>query len=856
MSEPRLAAAAGPRIGMIRFALRLARRELRGGTRGLRIYLGCLVIGVAAIAGIGSLAASVAAGIRADARSLLGGDVAARLLYRPADPAERRFLAASGTLSEVATLRAMARTSDNRRQSLIALKAVDRAYPLYGRVALTPFQPLAAALARRGGMFGAVVDPKLLGRLGLAVGDTVRIGAASFRVRATMASVPDASLRGLIFGPPVIISQAGLAATGLIQPGALVAYHYRLRLPPDTSPAAWAKRARAAFPEAGWRIRTPADASPGLKRLLARVSMFLSLVGLTALLVGGVGIGNAVRAYIGARTATIATLKCLGAPSWVIVTAYLLVIVMMAIAGLVAALALGALLPIAVLPLVSGVLPIAARPGFYPMPLGLAALFGLLTVLVFSPAPLAAIGRIPAGALFRETAAPARRQPPPLALGASALAALALAALAVLSAPDRPIALWFVAIAVVVFVLLWAAGTGLVFLAKRLGRPRQPVLRLALANLWRPGAPTVQVVLSLGLGLTVLVAIALVEGNLQRQIAARLPAQAPAFFFIDIQPSQLSGFEAAVRATPQARFEQVPMLRGRITRLDGVPIEQAIKQGRVGPGARWAVDSDRGLTYAKHLPDGSRIAAGKWWPADYHGPPLVSFAADLAHEMGLKVGDTLSVNLLGRTITARIASLRDIDWARLGINFVMVFSPGVLEGAPQTHLAAVYLPPSEANALVRRITARFPNVSAIPVRAALATVARIVGTIGAAVRAMALVTLAVGALVLGGALAAGQQRRVYDAVLLKVLGATRRAVAAALLIEHALLGTLAALVAAGLGTLAAYFLVARVMNIAWVFLPWPVAGSEIVAVLLALTLGSAGIWRALGASPAAYLRNE
>ena len=835
-----------------RLGFRLARRELRGGIRGLRVFLACLVLGVSAIAGIGSLAASVVAGIKADARELLGGDAEARLAYRQADAAEHAYLARSGTMSEIASMRAMGRTLDGGRRSLIELKAVDPAYPLYGEVALSPAQSLAAALENRGGVFGAAVDPAILTRLGLEIGDSIKVGSAVLQLRATIEREPDAAAGGLGLGPRVMISAAALAETGLIQPGSLVTYRYRVRLPPGSDAASWAEAARAAFPEAGWQIRTFREASPTLQRSIERVALFLSLVGLSALLVGGVGIGNAVGFYIAGKTATIATLKCLGASTRLVFAVYLVEILALAMFGIAVALLLGALLPVAVTPLLAGVLPARARLGLYPGPLALAALFGLLTTLVFTLWPLAGVGRVPAAALFRDTVDRARRRVPPTALAASGLLSLALAALAVGSAQDRVIALWFVAGAVGAFALFRAAGAAVVLGAGKLGRPRYPGLRLAIANLHRPGAPTAQIILSLGIGLTVLVAVALVDGNLTREVETTVPAEAPAFFFIDIQPDQLAGFEEAVQATPGARFEQVPMLRGRITRVNGVPVEQA----PIAPEAQWALRSDRGLTYAATLPTGSQLAAGAWWPPDYHGPPLVSFDADLARGMGLKVGDTLSVNLLGREITATIANLRSIDWRRLGINFTLVFAPGTLESAPQTHLAAVWMPPAEEETLVSTVTDRFPNVSAIHVREALATVDRILEMIDDAVQLAALVTLAAGMLVLGGAIAAGNHRRVYDAVVLKVLGATRGAIARAFLIEHGLLGALSALVACALGTLAAYLLVTRLMKIDWVFLPMPLLWTVGLATLLTLALGFAGTWRALGAKAAPYLRNE
>jgi putative ABC transport system permease protein len=396
-------------------------------------------------------------------------------------------------------------------------------------------------------------------------------------------------------------------------------------------------------------------------------------------------------------------------------------------------------------------------------------------------------------------------------------------------------------------------AAGIVLAARRAGRPRAPRLRLALANLYRPGAPTAGIVASLGLGLTVLVAIALIERNIASTIDERLPEQAPSFFFIDIQPDQVAEFDKLVAATPGVtQVARVASLRGRITQLNGVPVEKAV----VAPEAQWTIQSERGLTYAATPPRGSRIVAGEWWPADYHGPPLVSMDAEIARGMALKLGDTITVNVLGRDVTATIANLREIDWTSLGINFVLVFSPGMLEAAPQTHIATARTPPGEEAALERAVTDRFPNVSAIAVKDALAALSEIVAAIGTALRATAAITLAAGTLVLAGAVAAGQRRRVYEAVVLKVLGATRSDVTRAFLIEYGILGLTTAAIAAALGTLAAYLVLTRVMHQDWVFMPGALVSTAVIATALTLGIGYAGTWKALGAKAAPFLRNE
>ncbi len=769
-------------------AFRLARREMRGGLRGFGIFLACLAIGVAAIAGVGSLAAAVDAGLKGDARIVLGGDVEFHLINRPASAEQIAAFGRGGAVAEIAQMRAMARRADGERRSLIDLKAVDGAYPLYGEVALSPTQNVADALARRDGKWGAVVDAAILPRLDLALGDTIRIGDGEFTIRAVLTREPDFGGNMLIFGPRVMVDMGGLAATNLVQPGSLISHSYRVRLADGVALPRFVADIAARFPDAGWRIRDASNATPSIERFLDRVTLFLTLVGLTALLVGGVGIGNAVRGYLAGRTATIATLKCLGAPGGLIFRLYFMQIMVLGAGGIVLGLAVGGIAPIVFARLLAAQLPVAARIGFYPEPLAVAAAFGFLVTAVFSLWPLGSARDVPA-----------------------------------------------------------AVG--------RVRRPMEsrPSLRLALANLHRPGAPTGSVVLSLGIGLTVLVTIALVEGNLLREVRDALPAAAPSYFFIDIQPDQVVAFDALMTTTPGVTgFERVPSLRGRITRINGVPVERVA----VAADAQWAVASERGLTYAAEPPRGSRIVAGKWWPPDYAGPPLVSLDAEIARGMGLGIGDTLTVNVLGREVTAEVASLRAIEWTSLGINYVIVFAPGTLEAAPQTHIATARATPAAEDALERAVTDRFPNVSAIRVKDALDAIARILGQIAIAMRVTAAITVIAGTLVLAGAVAAGHRRRVYDAVVLKVLGATRGDFGRVFVVEYGLLGLATAAIAALIGSIAAYLLLTRVMRADWVFLPGAVLAITLLATILTLVIGFAGTWKALGAKAAPLLRNE
>lgn len=833
-------------------AFRLARRELRGGLRGFRIFLACLLLGVASIAAVGSLSQAIVEGLRKEGRSLIGGDIELRLTHRPANDRESDYLARVGTFATLAQLRAMARVEGGDARGLVEVKAVDGLYPLYGELLLEPAEPLETLLADRGGVPGALVESNLLTRLGAKVGDRLRIGDGSFEIRGLVAREPDKGSEALALGPRVMVRLDRLERTGLVTTGSLVYWTYRLKLPVGTDAASVIERIKGEFPDAGWRIRDVANGAPALKQWIERITLFLTLIGLTALVVGGVGVGNAVRSYLDGKTQTIAVLKCVGAPGALIFRVYLLQALALALAGIVLGLLMGGLLPPAIAPYFANRLPVPPSFGFYPGPLILAAAYGLLVTLAFTLWPLARARDIPAARLFRDIVSPERRWPRAGYVAATFAAVAALVALSIATAEDKRFAVAFVLGAGASFLVLRGVGWGIGALARIAPRFGNPTLRLAIANLHRPGAATGSVVLSLGLGLTLLVAIALIEGNLSRQVEERLPEDAPAFFFIDIQPDQVEEFERTAASVPGAgRLDRVPSLRGRISRINGLPPEQV----QINSDSNWALRGDRGLTYATRLPEGSSVVSGDWWPADYAGPPGISLDAKIAADFGLKVGDRLTVNVLGRDIEATILNLRRIDWSTLGINFAIVFAPGTLESAPHTHIATVQAKGAAEEALFRTITDRFPNVSAIRMKEALETVNKILEDISNAARGAAAVTLVAGVLMLAGAMAANHRRRLYDAVVMKVLGASRRQVMQAYLLEYALLGIATATVAAMIGSAAAWGVVRFVMRAEWTALPATMTVTALGAVSVTVLLGMVSTLRALSVRPAPFLRN-
>ncbi len=840
-------------------ALRFALREMRGGLRGFYVFIACIALGVMAIAGIGSVAGSLAEGLARQGQVILGGDLSLTLVQREATAPEIAFLKSRGEVSAAATMRAMARTADGRT-ALVELKAVDSNYPLFGSVGLTPAVSLTDALAQRDGVYGAVADPALMARLDLKPGARITIGGAMLEIRSALTNEPDKLAGGIGFGPRLLTSETALRAIGLVQPGSLVRWHYRLKLPAsdasDRAADAVADAAHTQLPQAGWDIRTRRNATPRLERDIERFTEFLTIVGLTALLVGGVGVGNAVKSHLNRRRETIATLKALGASGTRVFSIYLAQILIMALIGSAIGIAIGAALPYVIAALFGAIIPLPIEPSFHPGELALALLYGLLTAIAFALWPLGRAQDIPVGALFRDTVAPTPHWPRRIYIAGTVLAIAALGALAIGLAYDRRVAAIYVAVAIAVFVLLRAVAAALMIIARHAPRARSTALRMAVANIHRPSALTATVVLSLGLGIALLVTVIEIDGTLRKQFTAALPEKAPSFYFLDIPADQATRFDAFVRQrAPNATYEEVPMLRGRIVSANGIAAENI----KPSADAAWVLQSDRGITYANDVPRGSRLVEGQWWKPDYNGPPLVSFENRIADGLHLKLGDPVTVNVLGRNITARIANLRAVDWQSLGINFVMVFSPNSFRGAPHTHLATLAYPgggtPTQESAMIKSVADAFPTVTTVRVKEALDAIGSLISNLVLAIDGASAVTLLAAALVLGGALAAGHQHRVYDAVILKTLGATRAKLLATYALEYLLLGTATAFFGVVSGSLAAWLIVTDLMHLRFSWLPGPALAAAAGAIVVTIGLGLIGTFAALNQKPAPVLRN-
>jgi putative ABC transport system permease protein len=840
-------------------AFRIARRELRGGLRGFRVFIACLALGVAAIAAVGSVRSAISEGLSREGRAILGGDAEMRLAYRFATEEERAWMEANAVaVSEVVDFRSMATFTPEggeTERALTQVKGVDGFYPVYGTLKLSDGHTAESALEARDGVWGVAMARLLIERMGMKIGDRVRLGVGEYELRAAIELEPDQASGGFGLGPRTLVLKEALESSGLLAPGTLFSVHYRLKLPETTDLSALRTRMEAALPDSGFAWRDRRNGAPGVARFVDRIGAFLVLVGLASLAMGGVGVSSAVRTYLDGKTETIATLKTLGAEGRLIFAVYLLQIGALTVIGVALGLAIGVLIPTVVGPLFADQLPVPALFDVYAAPLVEAAVYGSLTALIFALWPLAQARDVRAAGLFRDAAASERRLPRPFFLVLIGVLALVLVATAVWFSGVWLLSLGFAggmlgALLVLRFTAYLAARCCRWLAGTRLARGR-PALRLALGAVGGPGGETAGVVLSLGLGLAVLAAVGQIDFNLRNVIDGELPEKAPAFFFVDVQNDQLSGFLGAARAGEGVtEIETAPMLRGFITALDGIPADEA----KIDPAAAWVLRGDRGVSYGVAPPPDAVLTEGEWWPEDYQGEPLVSFSDEEGRELGLEIGSTVTINILGRELTARVANFRVVEFRNMGINFLMILNPGALAGAPHTHIATVYAEDAVEGALLRRVASAFPNVTAIRVKDGIALVSSALADLAAATRWGALATLITGVVVLIGAAAAGERRRVYEAAVLKTVGATRARVLASFAIRSAILGAAAGVVAIVAGGIAGWAVMVFVMQSDFAFEPVSAIAIVLAGAGASMVAGLLFAVRPLAARPAQVLR--
>ena len=835
-----------------RLAARIARRELRGGINGFRLFLICLALGVAAIAAIGSVREGINAGLEREGAAMLGGQAEMEFTYRFATEVERAWMKENAiSASEVVDFRSMivVGNGNDAQRALTQVKAVDNLYPLVGNLRLTPNISLPDAFAEQDGRPGLVLDGAIINRLGLKAGDIIKLGLQEFHLSAEIEFEPDAAAGGFALGPRSIVMTKDLNDARLLAPGSLFTSKYRLKLPEDTDLEALKTRAMDKFRDTGLGWHDARRASPGIERFVNQPSAFLVLVGLAGLAVGGVGVSAAVRAYLARKTATIAVLRTIGATRGLIFKIYALQILTLSILGVVIGLILGGGLPLIFAPLITANLPFPIEITLYPAALIEAGIFGFLTAILFALWPLSKTENIKPAALFRAAFGSIDGLPRLIYICATISVALILIATAAALSPVKMLTLYTAGSIICAILALVIVASGLRRLAHRVGRSPilrgMPALRLAISAVGGPQEEARAVILSLGLGLTVLATVGQIDSNLRDAIERDLPKVAPSYFYVDIQNDQLPGFMDRLSADETvSKVQTAPMLRGLITRING-------KAPEIG---HWILNGDRGITYSNVPPENTVITQGNWWEPNYNGTPQISFAAEEAAEMGLSLGDTLTVNILGRDITATITSFREVDFSTAGIGFIMSMNPSALAGAPHTSIATVYADEVGEAAIERDLAVMFPNITAIRVRDAIERVASILSSMASAISYGAAMTLVTGFVVLVGAAAATENARVYEAAILKNLGASRFRIVASFALRSIILGTAAGVVALIAGATATWAVMRFVMEVEFT-LNWTLALGVILAgIAVTLFAGMIFAWRPLATKPAQILR--
>ena len=826
----------------------IARRDLSARFKGLRLLLVCLFLGVGALATIGTLTGAISNELTSRGRTILGGDLEVAVWQRAPTAPEMAAFAQLGTVSTGYRMQAMGRAGD--LNAPIELKAVDPKWPLVGRLTLADGRSVGAPPAGQVWIGQGAAD-----RLGIAPGGTIAIGTLNLTVGGIIASEPDRLGEGFALGPAVITTLDVPQRAGLTAPGAMYRAKVRIALPPARNPDSVAEALKAQFPSAGFEVRTRDRAAPGAERFVTRMGDFLILVGLAALVIAGIGIGGGVSSYLEARRGSVATLKVLGATSGDIARIYLLQIGAAALAGSLAGLAAGVLVTPLLASALGELLPVAAGLTFAPWALTRAAAYGLLIALVFAAPPLLAARRFPAMALLRARVSPLasqwREALLPVGLGIAGIVGLSL-----IDSRQPLMVAGFLGGAAALLALLGGLGWAIRAGAARLPRPNQPILRIALSNLHRPGAQTGALVTALGFGLSAFVLLAAIQTSLDANIQSQVPQRAPDYFVLDVPRDRAAEFVKTVQAqSPGAKVRTVPTMRGAVLAYGPEGQMTRVASLKEIPDNGWALRGERGLTYSEGIPEGNSLTAGTWWPKNYTGEPLVSIDERMAEALDLKLGDQLTIGVLGVERTARIASFRRIDWDSLGFNYVMVFSPNALADAPHNLAAMIDLPKAgNRGGLLRTLVKEFPSSSVIEVGGVLNQARDLLRQVSLAILSAASVAVLAGIAVLLGAIAAARASRTYDNVILRVLGASRRQLLTLQLAEYALLATLLAGVALALGMGTAWLVAVELFEFDW--LPdWPSVLATLGTGLLLVILFALGAsLPLLRAKPAQALR--
>jgi putative ABC transport system permease protein len=838
----------------MKFLLLMAWRELRAARRRSLFFLFSIAIGVAGLVGVKGFSNSLHGALLDEARPLLAADMRVRQSF-PANAEQQDLLDRLRTrgigISFIREAVSMAYAPSTGETALVELKAVQPdIYPFYGKLTLVP-----DGLPGPGSVF---VAPELLDRLRLAVGGSIRLGQETYTVAGIVEHEPDRVSGGFFsLGPRVLMHQAGLDRSGLIGPGARVQYTWGLKLGPQHDVEALRQELEQAFEPTGGRVADFRQANPSIARRLDNMTRFLSMVGMVALLVGGLGVANVTRVFVHQKMDSIAIMKCLGAPSRTIFGIYLTQMLILGLLGSVAGILVGYGVQLVLPPMLRPIIGLEAAL----TPTAGAAMHGIIlglsTALLFTLLPLAAVRDVRPALVFRRDVDTGRRRWSPLQLLLLAVATAGVTAIATWQAGSLMTGIYFTGGLAAAVLVLGAAAWGATSLVRRLPIPsRLTALRHGLGNLHRPGSQTTAVVLALGIGVTVVLGVYLVQANMIREVQASSPEGSPNLFFLGITEREADRFrewlprqEGVVNAQ-----DPLPVYRGRIAGLDGVPVEQARLDNEGRDWTRWSYS----LTWAAEMPPGNELRAGRWWaPADYaEGQVLASVQKEAAERLRLRLGSTVTMEIDGVDVTFTVFNLRETVEYRQGAGFNFVLNPGALDEFTATYVGMARVDPAAVVAIQRAAVVQFPGVTVINLGDVLTSMQKILDRIALVIRFMAGFAVLAGLIILAGSIAATKFRRMREAALLKTLGATRGGVLRIFALEYLSLGLVAGLFGSVLASVAAWLVMRHGLDIPFRFHAVPLAAGMAATAVLTVLTGLLFTWEILSSRPLEVLRNE
>ena len=870
----------------------MAWREIRGSWRQFVFFLACLAVGVGAVVGIELFATNVESLILRDARSLLGGDLEIRAAHQLSESGRETLDDLRERNVEVTHVRelvgmAAVPSEHSRTQStqLVELKAVEEQYPLYGQVEMTPQQPLHASLAPLDcpslPCYGALVQESLLISLGLQLHDHVKIGQAWFAVTGILVKEPDRVASAFSLGPRVLISSQALHATDLVKPGSRIRERYLLRVPESLALGPLRGELQGRLGSEGAGVSSYRDAQPRIRRFLDQLTTYLGLIGLTSLFVGGIGIACTIHGFMRQRLTTVAILKTLGTDTGLLIRVYLLQSLFMGLVGSVSGVAIGVGLQRLLPALFGELIPVAVSSQVTVLPLGKGLLVGVITTLCFTIWPLLTIREIPPALVFRREVeqhhVPAGSRLKWIRdtligimrdrhrLGTAVMMGCGLTVLAAWQARSLTLGALFIVAFCVAVILLQIGARVLLHGLGKLPRPRSFVIRQALGNVQRPGNYTRGMAVAIGVGVMVIVTVALVKSSLLVALGERIPEDAPTFFFIDIQPDQREAFEEILqREAAQAPYRLTPVVRARLKEIEGHVIDPEEHKGKKNG---WYFTREYVLTALSTLPRDNAVVKGTWWATDSaairktdskqeEAPVRVSVEDQAAVNLGVDVGSTIEFVVQGTPLRAVVENTRKVDWGSFSMNFFMILAPGALDGAPMTYIASAKVEADEELPLQHALVRALPNVTAIKVGDVLANVARLLEQLAWAIQGIALLSMVSGAVVMTAAVSSTRYRRLYEAAILKAIGGTRRVVVASFAVEFALIGGLAGLIGVGLASVLSWAILHFFLDLAWTVQPVVLAWGLLATVALAVAVGFLSTFKILGEPPLAVLRQE